>query len=212
MTRFSDQPRLLESSRHGESVLGRALANDQTAIAELLVRCGADGNTLYADGCSELHRQAWVGRCRAVEFLLRSGASPTIVVSDSGHPLFGRTPPTDMAAVGGHVECVEILIRGRTDSAAEFSLAVAEACAGDDTRLSMFRGRRDLLDLGCPLVQVILRGKFEVASSLNDLGASPAAGPIVAATLRSNGECVDLNKKMLQHGADRNAALRNGGA
>jgi ankyrin repeat protein len=138
LTRFRDQLPVLQSLRRGESVLSRALANGQMAFAEQLLHCGVNCNAHDTRGWSELHRQAWEGRSRAVEFLLRSGADPAASVRDRDKPLihwifpddpwFGRTP-MEMAAAGGHVECVEVLNQGRKDRRAEFSLAVAEACA-----------------------------------------------------------------------------------
>jgi hypothetical protein len=116
-----------------------------------------------------------------------------------------------MAAAGGHVECVEILVKGRTDSAARFSLAIAEACAGDNTRLLTFRQKHvSLLDQGCPLIPVILRGKCDVALLLIDLGASPRTGPVLAAVVDSTEERLDLVRKLLLDGADANACVPGG--
>jgi hypothetical protein len=54
---------------------------------------------------------------------------------------------------------------------------------------------------------VILREKFEVASLLMTLRASPTTGPVLAVTVNSAQERLDLVRKLLDHHADPNACL-----
>lgn len=69
------------------SIQHYASRNNHLSICELLLRSGADVNSITKSGVTPLHRAAYKGNTEIVQLLLRRGACPTIQDSDGKIPL-----------------------------------------------------------------------------------------------------------------------------
>jgi hypothetical protein len=67
----------------------RIFSNNMVSLAENLVDCGFDVNTLLGKGMSPLFMAVYNGHCSMAEFLLRSGADPSLGLADGSlDPLY----------------------------------------------------------------------------------------------------------------------------
>lgn len=86
----------------GETPIGRAVLMHDEAMLDVLLRAGADPNTVLLNGITPLHRAAMRGYATIADQLLNSGASR------SAEDAFGRTP-ADWAVLDGWGEVAALL-------------------------------------------------------------------------------------------------------
>jgi ankyrin repeat protein len=84
--------------------LHSAVAARQVAIAEALLKHGADVNARQAEGVTPLHQAAECGQVEMIRLLLSYGADPMLTMNN-------WQTPVDVARAKGHVEAVALLGR-----------------------------------------------------------------------------------------------------
>ena len=117
-----------------------------------LVEAGADLDASFDDGegYTAVHFAAWDGKDQILSYLLEAGAQADVVGEDGYTPLF-------LAAAGGHLKCVEILVEKGAD--------VNRRLIDDNIYFSK-QG-------GTPLTKAFINGFLELSLFLIDSGADP---------------------------------------
>jgi ankyrin repeat protein len=143
---------------NGDILITNELISYVSAFTEVdqrikaLVEAGADLDASFDDGegYTAVHFAAWDGKDQILSYLLEAGAQADVVGEDGYTPLF-------LAAAGGHLSCVEILV----DNGADFNRRL-----NDDNIYFSKQG-------GTPLTLAFINGFLEMALYLIDRGADP---------------------------------------
>uniref|UniRef100_A0A7R9ZYG5 Uncharacterized protein n=1 Tax=Pyrodinium bahamense TaxID=73915 RepID=A0A7R9ZYG5_9DINO len=173
----------VESSR-GETALVRAAARGQAAIAQLLLRTGADTEHRNLWGQSALFLAALGGHVGSATVLLDAGASVNSAAMDGATPLH-------TAVDRGHTQVVELLLWHRANAAAKAKgsrtplhtaaergcLEAAEALLANGAEIDA-RAEEGRTPLSC----VATRGHAAVARRLLAAGADPQALDVLKQT------------------------------
>ena len=101
---------------NGKILITNELISYVSAFAKLdqrivdLVKSGVDLDASFdnGEGYTAVHFAAWDGKDEILAYLLEAGASADLVGEDGYTPLF-------LAAAGGHLDCVEILVENGAD-------------------------------------------------------------------------------------------------
>ena len=143
---------------NGDTLITNELISYVSAFTEVdqrikaLVEAGADLDASFDDGegYTAVHFAAWDGKDQILSYLLEAGAQADVVGEDGYTPLF-------LAAAGGHLKCVEILVEEGAD--------VNRRLIDDNIYFSK-QG-------GTPLTMAFINGFLELSLFLIDSGADP---------------------------------------
>ena len=89
---------------------GRADDGGAGAVASSLLRCGAGANVEFSDGATPLIAAARAGRHAVMGALLAHGADPVAIDKSRSVGAIPGGTALHAAAVGGHAECVRVVI------------------------------------------------------------------------------------------------------
>lgn len=166
----------------GRSMLSNAASRGDVEVVRLLLQKGADLNTPDADGSTVLGRALAKNNLDVVRLLIAKGAK--VNVPPQGGTLQG-VPPLLLAAMGGNVQIVEVLLRAGADIKATDpqigNTALHWACTGGNialVRLLLTKGipvdTRNSMG-GTPLMDAAKTGKVDLVKLLIARGANVRA-------------------------------------
>jgi hypothetical protein len=143
---------------NGDTLITNELISYVCAFTEVdqriadLVESGVDLDASFdnGEGYTAVHFAAWDGKDEILAYLLEAGASADLVGEDGYTPLF-------LAAAGGHLDCVEILVENGADVNRRLK---------DDNIYFSKQG-------GTPLTVAFINGFLGMALYLIDQGADP---------------------------------------
>jgi ankyrin repeat protein len=228
-------------NRYGVTPLLQASRTGDVALIAALLKAGAELSSMHPDGETPLMAVSRTGRVDAVRLLLEAGAD--VNASDT----YQHQTPLMWAAADGHVDAVKMLLeagaepnrtarvstiddRKHADHATGGFTALMYAVRNghEEAAKALVKGGADLKvtngDGATAMVVAIVNDRFDLASTLLDLGADPNDGSLYFAVdmhdattdmrardgsrLRANHHnkltALDLVKLLLDRGADPN--------